>query len=801
MSNPLAIFRKNRNYWMAGLVLLAILAFVVAPAIQTLSDFRSDVSASDSAVVVRWSNEKITVGDLRHNLIQHGRLVRFLSALARKVLDAGGQPGVPGAGYSFDPQAGQYFNLGINMATSEQNICQTRILASHAKRMGVELNDQAADDFMQLFCDNKVSAEEYEKIRIDSTDGQLSDFEIRELLKTEIAARISGQLADAGLTAQTPSQTWRDFLKLNQTAKVAAFPVFVDDYLKEVNEEPTETEIQAIYDEGSMRAPNPNSPDPGFGRRYQANFEFVQSDFQAWVEREKATLTEEEIRKEYDRRVELKLLEVPFTPETPPTPESGAPNAEPGATEPGATEPGATEPGATEPGATEPGATEPGATEPAETEPAETEPAATEPAATEPAATEPAATEPAADVPATTPDTPAVEDQGSVAGVRAKFVAFSQDEQTPPPVEQPPQLGETPATDNVPATIDAAPAASDSEEPLAQAVPTMRTKTFEEARDDIASELARTKMIPKLDEVLTKVKADMMTPYFGAFREFRAFRDSGVDDGQTELPPRPDLKKFAAENNLTYGETGLVDAVQLARTPFGQSDIPDTGTGLRGMLANEAMGPYVELFKPLESSHMDRVAMQSGTMVFLQYIAWKTAERGAYVPELAEVRDDVIDAWKRLKARDLADAAARELSKKVGSTSTDPWSNALSTAEQALIIETDPFPWMSRLGQRADISVVDKLPNVGAEFMEQVFATEVGRTGVAPDASKSTFYVFRVVEKGPTDEDLQQRFNADPLKSGPMNIGRFAGQVMLSNWYENLEKELGVEWQMSLNQF
>ena len=92
MSNPLAVFRKNRNYWMAGLVLLAILAFVVAPAIQTASEaFRGGADAQGGAVVVRWDGGKMTVADVRHATIQHGRLVRFLNALAQKVLDAGGQ--------------------------------------------------------------------------------------------------------------------------------------------------------------------------------------------------------------------------------------------------------------------------------------------------------------------------------------------------------------------------------------------------------------------------------------------------------------------------------------------------------------------------------------------------------------------------------------------------------------------------------------------------------------------------------------------------------------------------------------
>ena len=85
--------------------------------------------------------------------------------------------------------------------------------------------------------------------------------------------------------------------------------------------------------------------------------------------------------------------------------------------------------------------------------------------------------------------------------------------------------------------------------------------------------------------------------------------------------------------------------------------------------------------------------------------------------------------------------------------------------------------------------------------MKQAFATDVGKTGVAPNENKRVYYVFRVIEKGPADEELQQRFNADPLKSGPISIGRVESQQTMMSWYQNLEKELGVEWQMPLEQF
>ncbi|MEZ6135609.1 MAG: hypothetical protein R3C53_11935 [Pirellulaceae bacterium] len=828
MSNPLAVFRKNRNYWMAGLVILAIMAFVVAPAIEQLSQAYRTGGGGENAVVVRWDGGKMTMAEVQHATAQHGRLVRFLRALGDKVREAGGEPDVPGAGMNFDPQTGQpYYSIGINMVSDEEMICRSRILATHAKKMGVQLTDQTADDFLEAFCDGKISAEDYEKTLTETTSGQLSEFEIREILKTEIATNIAFEMGRSALEQTTPGKMWRDFLKLNQTAKVTAFPVFVDEYVAKVEGSPTETEIQAIYEDGIKRAPNPNSSEPGFVRRYQSNLEYLQANFQDWVEREKANVTEEQARAEYDRLVELKMMEVPAETPSSETPATETPATETPATETPATETPATETPATETPATETPATETPATETPATETPATETTPTETTAPQTPATESPATEsPATESPATEPAGPASGDQSqNLNSTNVRLVALVQDAETqagspagesesvgaqppaestelegesaqaatsntPPPVVQPPQLGES----------DATPPAATGES-LAQAVPTMRTRTFEEAKDEITEQLARTAAVPKFEEVLTQAIQEEMTPYYHAFREYQAFQQSGVDASEAgELPPRPDLKKYAEANNLIYGETGMVDAMQLSRTPFGLSQMPRDAQAFSGMVASTMMEPQVAPFIPLQSNYFDQAASQmSGRAIFSQWVFWKTAERPAYIPDLTEVREEVIEAWKRVQARDLAKQAAEAIAKKVSTAGSEPWQSTLSATEQALLVETDPFPWMSRLGNQPDVTVVPKLDNIGEDFMKAVFDTPVGQTGVAPNAAKGIYYAFRVVEKGPTEEDLRDRFNADPQKSGPLSIGRVESQRLFAEWYESLDRELGVEWMIPIN--
>lgn len=778
MSNPFATFRKNRNYWMAGLVLLSILAFVVAPAIMQIQDSFSGGGAG-GAVVVRWNGGQMTVADMQNAVQKHGSLVRFLNDLAQEVVQAGGEPKVPG--FYYDPQSKQVLRLGIETNSDEESIARTRILADKAKRLGVEFSDDAVDEFILAFCDGRVATSRIAEILRESSGGRLSNFDVREQLKHELASMVVRSTAATGFYATVPGEIYQDFLKLNRTAKVEAFPVFVADYMDKVQGQPSEIEIQTIFDLGSMQLANPNSPDPGFVQPYQADMEYVESNLQQWVAREKAKLTEEQLRAEYDRMVKLEQLKVPV-------------DANPAAEEPAETP------------AAETPATE---TPAAETPNTETPASGDADATSVPAATEPVV-EPAA--PATETNAPATGDGSALPTIRStdkvRLVSAPQDESAaPPPVEQPPQLStedaETAATTGNAAATTAESMATDSANTDAAAVPELRTQTFEEAREQIADSLARAAAIPALDAALTSILEKVMKPYYGAYRQYAAFRDADLATGTKKVaePPRPNLKKLTEEAGLTYGQTGMTDGFILVQTQFGKSTIRQDELGLSGAVANAAMNQQLPLFQPMQSSYFDQETLQQGRMPeFFQYIFWKTAERPVQIPKLSDVRAQVVDYWKRLQARKLAETAAGTLAKKVNGTAEDPWKDALSTAEQSLVIETDPFSWITRMGDYNMPTNVNKLEQVGNEFMQAVFNAKPGSVTVAPTGNKSIYYVVRVVDYSPDEAELQQRFNADPDKRGPLSIAQEESNQLVQDWYQNLYEELGVKFEIPLNQ-
>ncbi|MGN6546923.1 MAG: hypothetical protein ACTHK7_17850, partial [Aureliella sp.] len=318
MTSPFASFRKHRTYWMAGTVLLAILAFVVAPAISTMSDAMRSGNHPSNDVVVRWSDGKVTSGTMAYVRTQHARTIRFLQALAREVVAAGGMPKVPG--FRYDTTNKRVEDLGLPMLDSDRAVCQTMIIAARAKQLGIDFDRPVIEDFLVRFCDRKITSAQFDKIFRDNAGREFTKSELYRQLGLELSAVVMERIALAGVNYEgaplvTPGTLWENYLKLNQSARIEAYPVLAGDFIKQVKDAPSDAEIRQLYDAGAANFPSPNSPQPGFRRRYQANVEFVSGSWNKLLEVEKAKISEEALRAEYDRLVGLGGLQVPV--ETP----------------------------------------------------------------------------------------------------------------------------------------------------------------------------------------------------------------------------------------------------------------------------------------------------------------------------------------------------------------------------------------------------------------------------------------------------------------------------------------------------
>jgi hypothetical protein len=810
MASPFSIFRKNQRVWMAGLVFVSVVAFVISPAIQSISDGARNAGSDGDAVVASWNGGSIRSKQMYREANELGLANQFLAKLSSQVIAKGGRPNVP----NFNERAGQF---GIATAQDLGHIIARKLFMTEAARRGIVFNNESVKKFLKEFCNGKLDGATVEKTFADATQRKLTWIDFNRLMCEELAFQQVDRIAQSGLQFEdvresrtvnvasltTPSKNWQDFLRFNQAAKIQAFPVFAKDFEASVKGKPSEREIQDLYNEGRdiTRTLQTLATQPAFKVPKTAAFEYLVIDEESIIKEQMALVPEEALRAEYERRVAEKKFQVPVTPEatTPAVPPASDPT---GAEMPETTSTVVPEtPTPAEPAApTEPAPADAAApTEPAPASP--TEPAPTEPAPT----TTPETPSVPSDKPAETPPAPPEGDAPKTSRVkmesRSRIQLVSFQEGTPPTLENPIQEPAVPAADPTSTPESAAVGTPAPESPStgsielsdapaapvvagdvpAQPETPMRTLAFEEVRDQIAREqtleIARKIVEERIGMVMTP-----MSIYQSEFSNYRQMLQQ-KERGATE-PKRPDLREIGAPLGFEVGSTGMLDADSSATSPLGSAFIFVAGgqnIARLGQLIEGSQG-IAEIFAP-------NVAIG---MASQRYVFWKTEETQPVPPTLESVRDQVVEVWTKQQAFKLAETRARELATKVGSSSL---LDSLVTAEEkALVEEPGAFTWFNpmfaRMQNRIIPSSVERLQPVDNTFMEAVFACQPGESTVAPDVNKTVYYVIKVTELTPDVSALFDKFASTPLE-GVAAITTKENQQSIENWYGNLQKQLG----------
>ncbi len=772
---------------MAGVVFLAIVAFVISPAIQSFTNVgRPGGRSGANPTLASWTGGSIRLDQLEREYYELRMANAFLRKLAVEVRAKGGTPNVPGV----SPDLSQ---LGITSdSDSQERIIERKLLVAEANRRGIVFDDQSVKMFLQRFVDGKLDGNQIEKALKDTTENRLSWFDFNRLMSEEMAKNQVLQLGGAGVRFEerrnsittgrpalsTPGKNWQDFLRLNQAARIQAFPIFAKDFESQVQGKPTEREIKDLYDAGKdfTRMARTIATQPAFMRPKTADFEYLAIDMEKVITEQMALIPEETLRADYDRRVVEKQFRVPVTPEatstvipdSKPATESTNPTATP-TTEP--TPAPESKPATSDDQPGLPPVLEdpkPNALRPIrnpnlklvsfqeEAKPQETDPA---PKAPDAAAATPAPAA-AAIQDATTPAvTPAV--QPTSDSPQKPSVELS--EAAPPVVMTPsvPQTGDSPVAESTP----------------------MRTKTFEEVRDQIAREQA--------SGIAFKVVEDRLGMVMGPMNIYKSQLVSyqqavAMKDKTAKAPARPDLKELGSSKGFEHGTTGMVDTDNVTLSPIGSSIV------MRGQrqqaipfsaLINESAG-LGETFMPLLS-----LGFTGGNK---RFAFWKTEEIQPVTPSSESVRTQIEEVWRNQQAFKLAETRARELASKVGSA---PLADSLATPEEkALILEPASFTWynpmFARTESRMQISTVELLQPVDYQFMEAVFSSQAGETTVAPDMNKTIHYVVKVVEMTPDTNTLLERFASSPLE-GVATLSRIESDRAIQPWFQNLQKQLG----------
>jgi hypothetical protein len=817
MASPFSYFRKNQRLWMAAAVLIAILSFVVAPMLQSFTGRGSVSGRRDAnAKAASWSGGSITQDQLDIELGELAVANTFLKKLAFDVREKGGFPKVPEVRPDFAL-------VGITPDTRDpSSILERKILAAEANRMGIHFDDQSVKTFLQKFVDGKLSGEQIQKALREVSGGRMSLVDFNRLMKEELAKNAVLRLANGGqryeeranaqglptAVLSPPSKNWQYFTRFKRRASVETYPVFVKDFEESIDGKPTDKELRDLFDKGKelTRINQPILTEPAFMTPELADFEFIACDIEKIIDEEKTKITEELLRSEYERRAKEKVFDVPLTEEEKKALQE---KIEQEKKEQQAKEPAPTNlpPTLDNPDAPTPAP----AAEPTPAPAAEPAPApAAEPAPAPAAEPAPAPAAEPAPPPAANPQSSFTQNQAS------RLVSF-QDPAPVPPAEVPapvPPAAETPAPETpaavpqatevpanpvpanpLPATALPAAALPATENPSvapqatppeAPAVP-MRTQSFEEVKEALARELAAGPAFRVLEQRVNEMR-DLMETYAANRRAWE--RAVAEKDSSMKEPEMLNLQQIADKYGFQFGRTGLVDVRTASSLPIGRSRVS------RGPRMQPFEFPNLIRFapNPNESDSLGNLYMPlQSTALLTRYLFWKVAHEASSTPSFETARESVTSVWKMQRAAEKAESKAKAIATKASTASLAE--SLESDTERGLVVRPTPFSWFNPLMADFDIQLsnVENLKPLDNDFMEKVFAAEPGTTLVASDAAKEIYYVVKVLDFSPSEENLMLSFSAAPNTGGVQNVSNMESSSLIRSWFSTVQKQLGFQ--------
>ena len=583
MVGSFEFFRKYQRSLLVFVAILAMLAFFVLPPFLQMGDS----AASQDPVAVTWNGGELREGGLERTVAMRSLVNRFLMESAA----AGGR----------DPSRMPLLPEG------EEQTVQTALLAQDAKANGIVVSDQSINDFLGQWTGNLVRQEQFDEILSKLRLGPfpLTQRDLFEALRTELAARTMLMLHQSAFNADPPGWQWDYFRRLEQQSTVEVVPVVVENFAGDVPA-PSESALRAFYEKYKNDLPEARSADPGFREPHRVQYEYLVAKRGLFEEEAAKEVTDEQVAEYYEKNKTSMFRAKPASAEAKPV----APEAKATETE--------TKPDA-KPAATE---AKPAA---ADAKPAETPATPADPAA----APKPADAKPEA--------APAAPKGAAISGGAFRTVSFKQ------PAEKPAEEAAKPAADE-----------KKDEKKTEEAA---QFEPLDAVKDDIRKRLARERADARIDAIFTAVAGDLGR-YAEDYALWQARKPAGV-----EAPRPPDLAKIAEKQGLESGRSDLIapDAAFAAGGIGGSFEFvqdPSSRFGIRQQRwLDQMFGAGSMSLRPIRSRDVE------GN----RYLSWRTEDQPEFTPSFETARSGVERAWRIVEGRSLAKKRAEALAQQAGS--------------------------------------------------------------------------------------------------------------------------------------
>jgi hypothetical protein len=761
MVGSFEIFRKYQRSLLVCVAILAMLAFFVLPPFLQMGGS----ATSQDPVAVTWKGGELREGGLERTVAMRSLVNRFLMEAAA----AGGR----------DPSRMPLLPEG------EEQTVQTALLAQDAKANGIVVSDQSINDFLGQWTGNLVRQEQFDEILSKLRLGPfpLTQRDLFEVLRTELAARTMLMLHQSAFNADPPGWQWDYFRRLEQQSTVEVVPVIVESFAGAVPA-PSESVLRAFYDKYKNDLPEARSADPGFREPHRVQYEYLVAKRGLFEDEAAKEVTDEQVAEYYEKNKTSMFRAKPASAE-----------AKPVAAEVKATEPEA-KPAATE---AKPAAETPAKPVATDAKPAETPAKPADPSA----APKPAEVKPEAP-PAASPATPK---GAAIGGSPFQTVSFKQPAGQPAekPAEATAKPAESATAKPAPeaAKPDAAPAGEKpaGEKPAGEKKDEQKTEDpaqfepLDAVKDDIRKRLAGERADARIDAIFTAVAGDIGR-YAEDYALWQARKPAGV-----EAPRPPDIAKIAEKQGLESGRSDLVapDAAFAAGGIGGSFEFvqdPSSRFGIRQQRwLDQMFGTGSLSLRPIRSRDVE------GS----RYLSWRTEDQPEFTPSFETARSGVERAWRIVEGRSLAKKRAEELARQVDGKQESLQESLQTSLQQAgsggtemKATQVGPFSWLTQGMSGGGALVLSQPEGVsmpGDEFMRAVFSLEPGKTAVAFNEPRTVCYVIRLVSQEPPTAELQDKFIAG--RNDRQKIGMVAQREASTSFrelIEGMEKRYGLDW-------
>jgi hypothetical protein len=190
----------------------------------------------------------------------------------------------------------------------EKDVIFGDLLRREAARLGIQVNDDAVDDFMKMVSDQNITRGMLKDIAKQMNVGIPS---VYDLFRDELAARIAAEMTYPRAVS-TPEQRWQDFRKVNVKQSIEATTIPVEAFVKSIPD-PTDDKLIEFFKKHAEKPPGPKG-EPGFFQPMRVRLAYLEADYDV-IEKKVDQPTDEEVAKYYADNKEFFAIRSPTKPD------------------------------------------------------------------------------------------------------------------------------------------------------------------------------------------------------------------------------------------------------------------------------------------------------------------------------------------------------------------------------------------------------------------------------------------------------------------------------------------------------